>query len=232
MNLGHTLVIAAHPDDEALGAGGTISRLRREGSRVRVMFLADGETSRENLSMVEAQGRVEKRHACAMAAARLSGFEVAGFLDLPDNRLDSIDLLDVVQPIEKEIRDFAPRTVLTHAPTDLNVDHKIAAKATLTATRPLESSSVMNVLYFETLSSTEWSFGSAGRQFEPNFYVDVTNDLDLKVQLLSCYESELRRAPHPRSPEVVRAMATRRGSEAGFVAAEAFQVARLRLGNA
>ena len=144
---------------------------------------------------------------------------------LPDNRFDSVDLLDVVRLVEAEIARVRPTLVLTHHHGDVNVDHRVTHEAVLAATRPVPGGTVATVLAFEVPSSTEWGF-SAATAFSPTVFVDVADTLQDKLDALSEYGSEMREFPHPRSAEAVRALATWRGATAGVAAAEAFQVVR------
>ncbi len=214
------LVIAAHPDDEVLGAGGALARHSANGDEVHVTFLADGVGARRSTSEAE----LDARKASAMAAAEILGLRKPRFLDLPDNRLDAIPLLDIIQNIERRIEEVRPKIVYTHHGGDLNVDHRIAHQATLTACRPTPESSIDAIYAFETPSSTEWSSEDMGSSFRPDRFVHI--DLDLKLRALSSYSQELVDYPHPRSPEAITALARWRGACVGVPAAEAFIVVR------
>lgn len=217
------LVVAAHPDDEVLGSGGTISRWAREGEEVSVHIFGEGGTSRNE--RVRGDDRLGLEHD-ALEANRILGASKVVFHALPDNRFDSVALLEIVHEVEKAIREESPRKILTHSVSDLNVDHRTLAQAVITATRPLSSNLVAEVFSFEVLSATEWSFGVFG-SYNPNFYVELSEqDLERKVSALECYKSEIRRAPHPRSSDVVRALAKLRGSTVGVTYAESFEVIR------
>ena len=216
------LVVAAHPDDEALGCGGTIARLSASGSKVHILFLADGETARAGAS----KDMLAKRRRIATEAAAKLGAQNPGFLDFPDNRLDSVDLLDVVQAIEKHASGIGPELVLTHFGGDLNVDHRACAEAVLTAFRPVPDQSVRSILAFEVPSSTEWRVAAGPTGFAPNAFFDVSATLDVKRSALEIYAREMRDFPHPRSVEAVEALARWRGATVGVGAAEAFVVLR------
>lgn len=216
-----TLVVMAHPDDEILGAGGTIARLTAQGERVAWLLLGDGVSSRPAPGPVTGQRR---REHC-LAAAAVVGVDDVEFHDLPDNRMDGVDLLDVVALVEAAVARVGPETVITHHGDDLNVDHRVTHQAVLTATRPVPGSTVRTVLGAEVPSSTEWAFGGA-RAFRPSVFVDVSDTLEAKLAALACYEDEARPAPHPRSAEAVRALASLRGATTGVTAAEAFELLR------
>ena len=218
------LCVAAHPDDEVLGAGGTLARHAADGEDVHVCILSDGVTSRyddpESATEEIEQRRDRARRACETLGATVSLHE------FPDNQFDTVALLDIVQIIEAEIAEHEPRVVYTHHYGDLNVDHELACRATVTATRPLADSGVERVLAFETLSATEWSVPSPENAFQPQEFVNVEDHLPAKLDALAVYESELREPPHPRTPETVEQNAHVWGAKAGVPAAEPFEVLR------
>ena len=159
------------------------------------------------------------------AAAKVGAKDVALF-KLPDNRLDTVPLLDLVKLVEDIIQKFQPEVIYTHHAGDLNIDHGLVQRAVLTATRPLPGQSVREIYAFEVPSSTEWAFQQLQPVFRPNVFVDISRTLEAKIAGLACYDSETRKFPHPRSPEALRALAARWGSVAGCQAAEAFELVR------
>lgn len=216
------LTVAAHPDDETLGAGGTMARLAAQGHEVWVCILTDGVTARHQ--------HVDLQQECARRATDLLGVAQVVFCGLPDQRLDTLALLDVITPIEKCIAELQPQTVLTHFMEDANQDHRVAFRATVVATRPVEGSSVRRVLCFETSSSTEWAPPFPGTVFAPNVFVDITSTLDAKLDAMRAYEGthsgEMRPFPHPRSYQALEATARRHGATSGLLAAEPFMLVR------
>ncbi len=220
------LIVAAHPDDEALGAGATIARHTRAGEAVSILFLADGVSSRDPEGDHEAE--LGRRHSAAIAAARILGANTPRFLDLPDNRLDSVAMLTLARAVEEEVERIRPNTVYTHHAGDLNVDHRSTHEAVMTACRPVATSSVNTVLCFESPSSTEWRSVAATAAFNPTWFVDVGDTLEMKLAALSAYEEELRPWPHPRSLEAIEHLGRWRGAIIGSTAAEAFVLARHR----
>jgi LmbE family N-acetylglucosaminyl deacetylase len=220
------LVVAAHPDDEILGCGGTMTRLAREGNDVRIAILAEGMSSRyPQREQADAQ-RMKNLHAHAQQAADKIGAKELILCKLPDNRLDTVPLLDVVKTVEDLVARLNPEIIYTHHPGDLNVDHGVVHRAVLTATRPMSGQCVREVYAFEVPSSTEWAFQRLDPSFRPNVFVDITDSLETKIAALACYDTETRAFPHPRSAEALRAIATRWGSVAGLQAAEAFELIR------
>jgi LmbE family N-acetylglucosaminyl deacetylase len=220
------LVVAAHPDDEILGCGGTMTRLVREGHEVRIAILAEGISSRYAHREDADRLQLQHLHARAQQAAGKVGAKELVLCKLPDNRLDTVPLLEVVKTVEDLVARFRPETIYTHHPGDLNVDHGVVYRAVLTATRPVSGQCVRDVYAFEVPSSTEWAFQRLGPSFRPNIFVDIVDSLETKIAALACYDTETRKFPHPRSPEALRAIATRWGSVAGLQAAEAFELIR------
>ena len=216
------LVVCAHADDEVLGAGGAIARHVADGAEVWAMYFTTGLRSRPGVTDADITRR--KKHA--WNAAELLGFKWYGDYDYPDNRMDSVDLLDVVQDVEKAIDDLQPALVYTHHGGDLNIDHNVVWRAVMTATRPLPEQIVREVRLMEVPSSTEFSL----TPFEPNLWVPLTpQQLFAKMQALDCYVDEVRDGAHPRSLGAISNLAVRRGHESGYQFAEAFNVVRRRV---
>lgn len=222
------LIVAAHPDDEILGIGGTAARHAAEGDNVFVLILGEGQTSRGGVCGEDVgQAAVEELHKNTLESAAVIGFKEVYFADFPDNRLDSVDLLDIVKAVEKKICKLAPQIIYTHYSGDLNIDHELTARAVLTATRPFASCSVEEVYAFETLSSSEWNFDySRQSAFSPNVFVDITDYYYKKEQAMKCYVSELCEFPHPRSLAGMDALSKMRGMAAGMERAEALMLIR------
>jgi LmbE family N-acetylglucosaminyl deacetylase len=222
---GPLLVVAAHPDDEALGCAGTIAKATFSGHEVSVVFFTDGVGAREE--EIAARLRPARRAAAEKSLAIL-GARRPTFLDLPDNRLDSVPMLELAWVVERELERIRPRTILTHHHGDLNVDHRAVHEAVMTAVRPQAGRSPVDVLCFEVASSTEWTTPQSSTAFLPQVAVDVTEHLDKKIEALRMYAEEMREWPHARSVEAVVHLARWRGATFGVEAAEAFSVARMR----
>ena len=190
-------------------------------------FLTDGVGSR-NEDSAGATDAVARDFAsiAALAVLGVSELNITPF-SFPDNALDSVPLLEVVKAIESVISNLKPDVVYTHHPGDLNIDHRYAYEATITACRPQPESSVKEIYSYEVPSSTAWLGASYGRHFEPNLYVEITDYLDLKMEALAQYEEEMRIFPHARSKEALEHLARYRGSQVGLLAAEAFVVERV-----
>ncbi len=218
------LVIAAHPDDEVLGCGGTIAKLTATDT-VYILVLGEGITSR-NLSKKQKINDLAQLRKDALCANNILGVKKVFFQNLPDNKFDTVPLLDIIKIIEQQIHDSNPEVIYTHHPGDLNVDHSVTFKATLTATRPIGKNYPKKIYSFEILSSTEWGHHNPTTMFTPNTYVDVTNFIDRKIQAMNCYSSEIRPYPHPRSLDGIKLHAQQRGLEVGLPYAEAFCLIR------
>jgi LmbE family N-acetylglucosaminyl deacetylase len=221
------LIIAAHPDDEVLGCGATIAKLAASGNQVFLAILGEGITSRyaareqaDKKLLLELRKIAERVREC-LGAQKLFLF------DYPDNRFDTVPLIEIIKAIEGLIKELEPHTVFTHHPSDLNIDHVITHRAVLTATRP-SGCPVKEIYAFEIPSSTEWSFGQFG-SFQPDTFCNVENTIETKMRAMKLYETEWREFPHPRSPEALEAIAKRWGSVVGLKYVEAFETIRRQL---
>jgi len=219
------LIVAAHPDDEVLGCGATISGLIDNGASVYTVILGEGITSRdEKRDRKKRKKDIELLKRRIHKANKIIGVEDLFLYDFPDNRFDTVALLDIVKVIEKVKEKVKPDIVYTHHRRDLNIDHKITYNATLTACRPIKKESVKEIYSFEVPSSTEWNYPNL---FSPNIFVDVTNSIDKKIEALKAYKTEIRKFPHPRSAESIKNIAKRWGCSSGLRFAEAFEAIRI-----
>lgn len=221
----NVLVIAAHPDDEILGQAGTIRRLSNEGVCCRAVIVAEGLTSRAKKRSEADLSELKELQADAKASAKVVGYQSIDFCELPDNRLDSMELLDIIKVISVYIEEYNPDTIFTHHHGDLNIDHRIVCEAVLTACRPVKNYTVKTIYAFETPSSTEWNY-MYENPFRPNVYFNVSETISAKIDGMACYRSESALSPHPRSPEALIALAEYRGSSVGVKYAEAFMLLR------
>lgn len=216
------LVLAAHPDDEVLGCGGTIARHVAAGDQVHVAILAQGLYSRGEPTAEQVSGL----HAAAERANGLLGVSSLSLFDYPDNSMDTVARLAVTQTIEQLVAEHRPRTVYSHWIGDVNIDHRRIHEAVVAACRPQPGHPVESLLFFEVASSTEWQPPGSAPAFQPNWFVDIAATLDTKLAALAAYQAELRDWPHPRSLRGVEHLARWRGSTIGCEAAEAFVLGR------
>ena len=219
------LVIAAHPDDELLGCGGSISRYLDNGVLVKILFIGEGSTCRyDDPFCKEAVAAIKKRNLCALEALKIIGVNDFDFFTLPCGRFDQTPIIKINKIIESVIKKFRPDTVFTHSEGDSNNDHRIVHRATIMATRPCVEHVVNRLFCYEILSSSEWSYTSA---FLPNYFVSLTKkQLLAKWTALECYKTEIGDYPFPRSWLGVKNLAMNRGMQAGIEFAEAFQLVR------
>jgi LmbE family N-acetylglucosaminyl deacetylase len=219
------LIVAAHPDDEVLGCGGTVARLVKEGCQAYTLILGEGITSRDEKRDREKRDKeIHKLKEQAKKANEIIGVEEVFIYDFPDNRFDTIPLLDIVKVIEKVKNNIKPDIIFTHYEKDLNVDHQITYKAVITAARPIVGESVKEIYSFEIPSSTEWNFPLS---FSPDVFFDISETIDTKIKALEEYKTELRAYPHPRSLEGIKTNAESWGIKIGVKYAEVFKCVRI-----
>lgn len=219
------LIVAAHPDDEVLGVGGTAAKLARGRNEVYALILGEGITSRFNDRDSADVSSLRRLRKAARDAAKIIGYKKVIFEKFPDNRFDSVDLLEIIKLVEAHIKRIRPGIVYTHHRGDLNIDHELTFRAVNTACRPAGDYDVKELYSFETNSSTEWNFGQP-EVFRPNVFINVESTMEKKLKALSCYEGELRKFPHPRSLEAIKLNSQRWGSVCGVNHAEAFELVR------
>ena len=216
----NVLMVVAHPDDEVLGPGGTVARHVAEGDEVAILILADHGSVRYDEELMR-----EVRRAARAASNRMGVSEVR-FGELEDQKLDALPILEVTQRVEAVLQEVQPEIVYTHHRGDINRDHTVVHEATLTAARPYSAPFVRRVLCYETPSATEWAGPYPESAFIPNVFVDISDYLEIKLQAMAEYPSELREAPHPRSLEALLSHAAHWGSVIGVSAAEPFMLVR------
>lgn len=218
--MSRVLVLAAHPDDEVLGMGGTIAVHTERGDQVRVVVVTDGSSTQYP---DDSETRLRKEEEALRAAAELGVMDYV-HLDLPDMRLDTLAHVDVNAVVEEHIRDFAPERVYTPHP-DVNLDHRALFDSVAVATRPVPGQTARHVLTYAPTSSTEWT-PAAVNWFVPNWFVDVSATIERKVAAFAHYETERREYPHPRSEGAIRAAAAFYGASCGCEQAEPFVLVR------
>lgn len=223
------LVVVAHPDDELLGLGATIHQLIKQYKCIcRAVILGEGLTARSaTRDVLEWEAQLVKHRTNIKTAQKSIGYQEVSTYNFPDNRFDSVDLLDIIKVVEKEKEIFQPSIIFTHHGGDVNIDHQRTFEAVITATRPMAEEQVHTIIAFETPSGTEWRAASDPRHFIPNLFFEVSEkDLIAKIQGMEAYEFEKRLYPHPRSPEALKIQAQRWGVVVGKQYAEAFMLIR------
>ena len=214
------LIVVAHPDDEALGCGATIHKLIEQGHKVAVATMANHAAARANLSDTLAEDQKE--------AFKIMCVSKSYAADFPNIKMNTVPHLDLVQFIERCIEDFGAEAIITHHPSDTNIDHFETSRAVQAACRLFQRKpnvpALQELLYMEVPSSTEWSFNSASNRFTPNVFVEIGKDgVELKIKVIEAYKGVMRAYPHPRSNEAIEGLAAYRGAQAGCFYAEAFE---------
>ena len=209
------LVIAAHPDDELLGCGGALIRHTDQGDEIQSIIMCEGESLRY-------EGKEVNQHEATLNAAKIIGISKTNRFDFPDQRLDKYSLVDLIAPIEKVVNTYQPEIVYVQFGGDINRDHALTFEAASIALRPT-TESVREIYAFYTVGSTELKTPA---QFNPNVWVNVENQIDRKIRAFSCYASEIREYPHPRSLEGIRNVAAFYGNQCCMKYAEAFMLMR------
>ena len=225
--MNNILVISAHPDDDILGCGGTLSKLARSGSKIRVIFIAEGTTCRFNNCEIvsdEIKIAIKNREDCARRALSSLDIDDFCFYNLPCGRLDQVPIIEINKIIENEIMNFQPDTIFTHSHKDANSDHRRVIESVIMATRPGAQNLVKRVYSYEILSTTEWKFIDS---FRPNYFIKLNkSDIDSKITAFKHYSSESRQFPFPRCSKGIKTLANMRGMQCGQKYAEAFEIVR------
>jgi LmbE family N-acetylglucosaminyl deacetylase len=214
------VILAAHPDDEVLGVGGTLAYMAKKGGTIVPVIFCENSTVRYDTSMINIL------EDAAINCTKTLGLQQPIFLQYPDQKLDTFSILEISQKIEEIIQTHQPSTIFTHHNGDINRDHRVVFEATMVATRPFPGQRVKQVLLYETVSSTEWGHPSITPSFEPNIFINISETLETKIKAFSYYESEVKPFPHPRSFDAIKVRAKDWGARVGLPAAEAFQLVR------
>ena len=226
--MNNVFVVAAHPDDEILGCGGTLLKHIDNGDKVYILFVSEGVTGRYKKNEREKfLKEISKREKMAKKAARLGGFEIVEFLNLKNLQLNSYPHNYLTNIIVKYFIKYKPDIVYTHYEHDLNIDHNNTFFSTFVASRPNKSFLIKKLLSFEIPSSTDWGINNNGRLFCPNYFVDISKFLKKKEKLINEYKFELREAPHSRSIKNINALSIVRGGTVGLNYAESFYINKI-----
>lgn len=214
------LVVAAHPDDEILGCGGSLLKLKNKYN-IYGIFMTNGVGARDNSN----QKKIIERKKNCEKLFKYFKFKKPVFLDYPDNKLDTIPLLELIKSLEKRINIINPSIIFTHSSRCLNIDHRKTFDAVITACRPIKKSNLKKILSFEVPSSSEWIF-KKDKSFQPNYFIDITKQINDKIKCLKFYKKELRKYPHSRSIKAIKSLSEYRGTFIGVKNAEAFYLVR------
>ncbi len=228
----NVLVIAAHPDDEILGCGGAMAKHVNQGDNVHVVIMAEGLTSRydsreQGLDELHGDDKgLSQLKTVARSANAVLGVTDVQFEGFPDNRMDGVELLDIVKRIESHISRTKPDIIYTHHGGDVNIDHRQIHHAVVTASRPMPGGIKPTILFFEVASSTHWQPPTSAQPFNPTWFIDISDQLTKKLEALHVYECEMREWPHARSVKALEHLARWNGANIGVEAAEGFILGR------
>lgn len=221
-------VVAAHPDDEVLGCGGTLLKHVSNGDKIFVLFVSDGVSARYKTSeKIKCKNEILKREKMARKVAKIGKFSIVDFLNLKNLELHTYPHNFLTNIIFSYFKKYKPDIVYTHYEHDLNVDHYHTFFSTFVASRPNSEFKIKKLLSFEIPSSTDWGINSNNKIFNPNYFVDISKFSKKKELLLNQYKFEMRKTPHSRSIPNINALSVVRGGIAGIHKAEAFYVNRI-----
>lgn len=219
------LIIAAHPDDEVLGLGGTIAKHTKNGDEVHLLIITDGSTSQYKKSK-ELSKIIDNKKKETEDCAKILGISTIIYGNLPDMKLDITPHIEINEVIENAINIIKPDIVYTHFWGDVNQDHIQVFNSTLVAVRPMVNQSVKEIYCYNVPSSTEWGSYNQFVAFSPNTFVDISKYFDIKQKAIECYKTELRNYPHPRSIECIKNYDKDCGLKVGVKMAESFVMIR------
>lgn len=222
------LVVAAHPDDEVLGLGGTISKLAADGAKIHLLILTDG-SSAQYRNDPKLEEILKEKERETQACAEILGIETVDYGGFPDMKLDTVPHILLNQCIERAVEAYRPEIVFTHFWGDVNRDHQCAFSSTMVAVRPAAEQCVKQVFCYRTPSSTEWNVQTAQTAFMATCFTDISLFQKKKAEAIACYAKELREYPHPRSLKAIEIADMAMGVNVGAEYAEAFVVARMFL---
>jgi LmbE family N-acetylglucosaminyl deacetylase len=218
------LIVCAHPDDEVIGCGGTISLLSKT-AKIDLLVFTNGEGSRKFSSDEQYKKKTLQRKQMLQKSSKVLGIKNIHQLNFRDNQLDTYPLLEITKELEKYLKKYKPDTIFTHYKNDLNIDHRKVFEAVITATRPFKNTFIKNLLSFEITSSTELSYSK--NQFNPNFFVDIKDKIKSKKKSLKIYKNQFDKELGLLTIENIINLAKYRGSYIGSKYAEAFEIVRI-----
>lgn len=217
----NVIVISAHPDDETLGVGGTLLKHKKNGDRLYWVVIT---------SIFENQGfskdRVLSRSSEIDIVRKRFNFEKVFFLDYPTMTLSSSSVNDMVPKISMIFQEVKPEILYTLNRSDAHSDHRFISDAVMACTKSFRYPFLKKVLMYECISETEFAPPFPEKAFIPNYFVDITDFLEEKIDIMRIFSSEMGDHPFPRSERNIKALGTFRGTVAGCEYAEAFQIVR------
>lgn len=207
------LVIAAHPDDEILGVGGTLFKHKKAGDEIFICIMTKGYEPAWTKEYME-QKKVEQKKV-----DKLIGVTKRYNLDFHATKLNNVDQGELNKKVTEVVNEIKPDIVYTHFEHDVHNDHTLTFKTAIVATRPPHK---IKLICFETVSETEWS----DKAYKSNYWVDITKFIDKKIDAFKIYDSEIKKGYHPRSLGGIKNLAKLRGNEICREYAESFKIIR------
>ncbi len=215
------LVISPHPDDETLGCGGTILKLRDNRNSIYWLIVTG-----MNEKLGFSKEKILSREKEIEKVAEIYGFQGVFNLDLPTTRLDIVPMADLISKISDCIYKIKPEFIFVNNKSDIHTDHKITFQAVASATKPFKANFIKRIVMYETISETDITLSLIENTFLPNVFVDISNHIEKKLEIMNIYRSEVMKYPLPRNLDSVKALARFRGSQIGVEYAEAFMLVR------
>lgn len=213
------MVVAPHPDDEVLGCGGTLLKHGASGDQLH-WLLATGMSPSAGYS----RSQIESRESEIAKVSNYFGFSSVIQLGFSPAQLDTVPMSELVSALAQQIRAVSPEIIYLPFPGDVHTDHKVIFEACASVCKVFRAPSIRSVIVYETPSETDFSIDPVTDRFSPNLWVDISDYLDAKIEVMNYYQSEMAPFPFPRSEEVIRSLARLRGSQSGVSAAEAFMI--------
>ena len=208
------LVISPHPDDETLGCGGTLIRHKKEGDEIHWLIMTNVNSSENKIHSVK-EKEIEE-------VSKAYNFDSTSRTKFLTSELDSAPRKEIIQVISKVFEEIQPNYLYLPFKNDIHSDHSIVFDAAASCTKSFRYPYVKKVMIYETISETEFSIRPDKEQFKPNLWINISDYIDEKIEIMSLYASEIGKEPFPRSEQNIRSLAKFRGSTAGVLSAEAF----------
>ena len=215
------MFIAVHPDDETLGCGGTILKHKAQGDQIFWLVMTGPQ---KGLMPQFTDEFLAKRDAMVDGIAEAYGFDETIKLNLPTQMLHSLDLRDIIQKVSEVFKRIQPNVIYMMFANDVHSDHRVAFDAVYSCTKSFRYPFIERIYMIEALSETEFAVAMPGNTFVPNVFVDISEYIDKKLEIMSMFKGEIQQDPFPRSLSSLKALARVRGSRAGVMYAEAFML--------
>ena len=218
------LVVAVHPDDETLGCGGTLLKHKADGDEIYWLIVTTIKNGYKNWDLGFSKEVIKKREYEIKRVAELYNFDGVYKLEFPTMRIDEISMSNLIKKISDIFLEVKPNVIYLPFKDDVHSDHRKVFEATFSCTKSFRYPFIKKVYMMETLSETEFAPSLKENSFVPNIFVDITQFLEKKIQIMKVFKSEIKEHPFPRSVENIKALAIFRGATAGVKYAESFML--------